>query len=80
MLLCHGANLTAPGVISVEAEIEKESVVAVLTLKGEAIALADARMSTPGNLDSNHGTVATLQRVVMPRGTYPRVWKSGSKE
>ena len=78
--LCHGANLTAPGVISVEAGIEKESVVAVLSLKGEAIALADACMSAQEILDANHGTVATLQRVVMPRGTYPRVWKSGRKE
>jgi H/ACA ribonucleoprotein complex subunit 4 len=78
--LCHGANLTAPGVLSVESEIVKDSVVAILTLKGEAIALAKTLLSTEEILDLNHGTVATLQRVVMPRGTYPRVWKSGSKE
>jgi hypothetical protein len=28
-------------------------------------------------MNIKHGTVATLQRVVMPRGTYPKVWKSG---
>jgi hypothetical protein len=27
-----------------------------------------------------HGTVATLKRVLMPRGTYPKVWKSGNVE
>lgn len=77
--LCHGANLTAPGVLSVESHINKGSVVAIFTLKGEAIALAKAQLPTEEIVNLNHGTVATLERVLMPRGTYPRVWKSGSK-
>jgi len=76
--LCHGANLTAPGILSVETGIKKGSMLAVLTLKGEAVALANALLSTEEILDLKHGTVATLQRVVMPRGTYPKVWKSGN--
>jgi H/ACA ribonucleoprotein complex subunit 4 len=75
--LCHGANLTAPGILSVETGIEKSSMLAVFTLKGEAVALAKALLSTEEILDLKHGTVATLQRVLMPRGTYPKVWKSG---
>jgi H/ACA ribonucleoprotein complex subunit 4 len=78
--LCHGANLTAPGVLSAETGIQKDSMVAVLTLKGEAIALAKAVISTDEIIDLKRGTVATLQRVVMPRGTYPKVWKSGKPE
>jgi H/ACA ribonucleoprotein complex subunit 4 len=77
--LCHGANLTAPGVLMVESGIEKESTVAILTLKGEAIALAKATLKTEDILEINRGTVATLERVLMERGTYPKVWKSGSK-
>jgi H/ACA ribonucleoprotein complex subunit 4 len=76
--VCHGANLTAPGIISAETGIQKDSLIAVLTLKGEAVALAQAVLSTDEIVDLRHGTVATLQRVVMPRGTYPKVWKSGS--
>jgi H/ACA ribonucleoprotein complex subunit 4 len=76
--LCHGANLTAPGILSVETGIQKGSMTAVLTLKGEAVALAQALLSTEEILDLKHGTVATLQRVLMPRGTYPKVWKSGN--
>jgi H/ACA ribonucleoprotein complex subunit 4 len=76
--LCHGANLTAPGVLSAETGIQKGSMIAVLTLKGEALALAQALLSTDEILDLKHGTVATLQRVLMPRGTYPKVWKSGN--
>jgi H/ACA ribonucleoprotein complex subunit 4 len=77
--LCHGANLTAPGVLSVEGGMVKGSVVAVFTLKGEAVALAEALISAEEVIDLKHGTVASLQRVLMPRGTYPKVWKSGSK-
>jgi H/ACA ribonucleoprotein complex subunit 4 len=77
--LCHGANLTAPGVLSVESDIAKGSIAAVFTLKGEAVALAKTLLSTEEILNLNYGTVAVLQRVVMPRGTYPKVWKSGNK-
>jgi H/ACA ribonucleoprotein complex subunit 4 len=76
--VCHGANLTAPGIISAETGIQKDSLIAVLTLKGEAVALAQAVLSTEEIVDLRHGTVATLRRVVMPRGTYPKVWKSGN--
>ena len=78
--LCHGANLTSPGVLSVESGIVKDSITAVFTLKGEAVALAKTLLSTEEILNLKHGTVATLQRVLMPRGTYPKVWKSGHKE
>jgi len=76
--VCHGANLTAPGVLSVDSRIEKDNVLAIFTLKGEAVALGKALVSTREMLDLQHGAVAALQRVLMPRGTYPRVWKSGS--
>jgi H/ACA ribonucleoprotein complex subunit 4 len=76
--LCHGANLTAPGVLSVESGVAKGSLVAVLSLKGEAIAIGKAELGTSEILNANHGTVATLERVLMERGTYPKTWKTGS--
>ena len=78
--LCHGANLTAPGILATETGITKGTMVAALTLKGEAIALMKSLLSTEEIMKMKHGTVATLQRVVMPRGTYPKVWKSGKRE
>ena len=78
--LCHGANLTAPGVLSMDSGITNGSITAIFTLKGEAIALAKAILSTEETLKLDHGTIATLQRVVMPRGTYPKVWRSSRKE
>jgi H/ACA ribonucleoprotein complex subunit 4 len=76
--LCHGANLTAPGVLQVGSGIQKGSLCAVFTLKGEAVAMAKALESTEEILNLKHGAVAGLERVLMERGTYPKVWKTGS--
>ncbi len=78
--ICHGANLTAPGVLSLETGISKDSTVAVLTLKGEIVALAKAGASTDGILNMEHGVVGKTRRVLMRRGTYPKCWKSGETQ
>ena len=77
--LCHGANLTAPGIVKISSGIVKGSLVAIFTLKGEAVALGRALVSTEETLDLKHGAVAGLERVLMERGTYPKVWKTGSE-
>lgn len=77
--ICHGASLTAPGVLSLETGVSKDSLVAVLTLKGEAVSLGRAAFGAEEILTMNHGVVATTERVLMPRGTYPKCWKSGKK-
>lgn len=76
--LCHGARLTAPGVLSVDSRIKKASFLAIFTLKGEAVALAKSLHSSDDIIEMDHGSVATLERVLMPRGTYPRIWRSGT--
>jgi len=75
--ICHGASLTAPGVLSIETGIESGSMISVFTLKGEAVALAKAAASTDEILEMEHGIVAETVRVLMPRGTYPKRWRSG---
>jgi H/ACA ribonucleoprotein complex subunit 4 len=74
--VCHGANLTAPGILSLETGMQKDSMVAVLSLKGEAVALARAMASSEEALNMEHGVVTKTMRVLMPRGTYPKCWKS----
>jgi len=78
--VCHGASLTAPGVLSLETSIKSGSMVAVLSLKGEAVALARAAASSEQILGMEHGVVASTERVLMLRGTYPKCWKSGGKK
>jgi len=75
--VCHGANLTAPGVLSLETGILSGSMVAVLTLKGEAVALAKAVASAEEIMNMEHGVIAEIKRVLMLRGTYPKCWRSG---
>jgi H/ACA ribonucleoprotein complex subunit 4 len=74
--ICYGARLTAPGVLSLETGIARGSMVAILTLKGEAVALGKATVGSEEILHLDHGIVADTRRVLMPRGTYPKCWKS----
>jgi H/ACA ribonucleoprotein complex subunit 4 len=74
--ICHGANLTAPGILSLETGITSGSIAAILTLKGEAVALAKTVASSEEILNMEHGVVAKTERVLMPRGKYPKCWRS----
>jgi H/ACA ribonucleoprotein complex subunit 4 len=74
--LCHGAHLTAPGVLSLDAGIKIGDTVAVFTQKGEAVTMAKAFVSSEKMLKMDHGFVAKTQRVLMPRGVYPKKWRS----
>jgi H/ACA ribonucleoprotein complex subunit 4 len=76
--VCHGASLAAPGVVSLETDMKINSTVAILTQKGEAVALARALAPTEQILKMKHGLVAKTLRVLMPRGVYPKVWQGGS--
>lgn len=75
--VCHGANLTAPGVVSFETGIGEGSMIVIMSLKGEAVALGKAVVSSEAIEKMDHGVVALVKRVLMPRGTYPKCWKSG---
>ena len=73
--LCHGANLAIPGVVEVDTGIKKDDLVAVLTLKGEGVALVKALMSTEQIIQKDIGICVSIKRVLMNKGTYPSIWK-----
>ena len=75
--LCHGAHLAAPGVLSLDTRITPNDTIAIFTQKGEAVALSKALTSTEKILKMDHGFVAKTQRVLMPRGVYPKMWRGG---
>lgn len=80
--ICYGANLATPGVLALESNIKPNDTVAVLTQKGEGVALAKALTSTEDIIKMDHGIVAKTTRVLMPRDIYPKTWhkrKSNSK-
>ena len=74
--VCHGAPLAAPGVLSVESEIEKGDLVTIYTQKGEAVSFGRAQMKSSEILKAATGIVASTDRVLLEAGTYPKGWKS----
>ncbi|NLX46668.1 MAG: RNA-guided pseudouridylation complex pseudouridine synthase subunit Cbf5 [Euryarchaeota archaeon] len=70
----HGADLNAPGVVSLDESIEKGQPVAMLTIKGEALALGTAAMSARDMYKAYKGKAVKTVRVFLPAGTYPRMW------
>ena len=72
--VCTGAALAMPGILRLESGVAKGAMVAAMTQKGEGVALM--RAEAPGDeiLGSEHGIAATPMRVLMPRGTYPKMW------
>jgi H/ACA ribonucleoprotein complex subunit 4 len=76
--ICHGAPLAAPGLLSLESGIEVGEKVVIYTLKGEAVAVAQAAMNSNEMMAASSGIVARTSRVVMAPGTYPRMWAKKS--
>ena len=74
--ICYGADLAAPGVIKLETNIQPNAMIGIYTLKGEIVALAKALSSTERIYEQEKGLVADTLRVIMSKGTYPKMWKS----
>ncbi|MEM0216134.1 MAG: RNA-guided pseudouridylation complex pseudouridine synthase subunit Cbf5 [Candidatus Bathyarchaeia archaeon] len=74
--ICHGAPLAAPGVLHLTDDVMKGGLVAIMTLKGELVAIARALMRAHDMFEASQGIVAKPVRVIMKPGTYPRHWKS----
>lgn len=80
--ICHGAKVLMPGVmrfsdgIKVDKE-DKDNVVVIVSTKGEAIALGIPQMTSEIMMTVDHGIAASIKRVIMDRGTYPKCWGTG---
>ncbi len=72
--VCNGAQLAIPGILRYEAGIQVNDLVCVMTQKGEAVALMRADMSSGKIQAEDHGIAATIVRVMMPSGVYPKSW------
>ncbi len=74
--LCHGAMLGHPGVAACSGNIQRGDMIAIMTLKGEAVALGTAKASSKEIMVGRNGVAASVDRVLMEKSTYPRAWKS----
>lgn len=72
--VANGADLGAGGISKFQDDIQEEEIIAITTLKGELVALAEAKM-TSEQLYQDEGTAAELMTVHMDPETYPKRWK-----
>lgn len=73
--VANGANLGVQGISKLQHPIQQQDTVAITTLKGELIALAQAQLNSEQMYDTEQGTAAKLQNVYMDPETYPKRWK-----
>ena len=73
--LSHGAPLLRPGVVSIDEDLKVGSEVLLVTMKGEAVAIAKMSQNSKVIPDMNQGEVAKPNCVLMKEDTYPRSWK-----
>jgi H/ACA ribonucleoprotein complex subunit 4 len=73
--ICHGADLNIAGIHMLDEDIRKNAIVAMMTARGELIAIGRMAMSTSKIMATSQGKAAVTERVFMEEGHYPRMWR-----
>ena len=72
--LCHGASLKNPGIAKLEKGIQKEWIVAVMTLKDELIGYG-VTTADADEMMAEKGIAVKMDKIFMERGVYPKIEK-----
>ncbi len=73
--IAHGADLAVPGIARLQKTVRRGEKVAILTLKGELVALGKALMDADEIAKAEKGLAVKTARVIIPPGTYPKHWR-----
>ena len=73
--ICHGADLNIKGIHMLDEDIRKNALVALVTARGELIAIGKMSISSQKIMDSDVGKAVNIDRVFMERGHYPKMWR-----
>ena len=73
--VCHGADLSVKGIHMLDEDIRKNALVAMMTARGELIAVGKMMMSSEKIMATDVGVAVKTSRVFMEEGHYPRMWK-----
>ena len=76
--ICHGADLAVVGIAKLEPSISRGDLVALMTQKGEGVALGIAQMSGEEMGKAREGIALRTDRVFMEPGTYPKMWETST--
>lgn len=73
--ICHGADLAAGGIVSLDDKIKETDTVAIMTLKGELVAAGESLKTSKEIYKANKDIMIDVKKVFMEPGTYPKMWK-----
>lgn len=73
--VCHGADLSVRGIHMLDPGIRRNALAAMMTARGELVAIGRMQMSSDKIMASGSGTAVRTERVFMEAGHYPRMWK-----
>ncbi|MDD5178026.1 MAG: RNA-guided pseudouridylation complex pseudouridine synthase subunit Cbf5 [Candidatus Nanoarchaeia archaeon] len=73
--LCHGSELYSGGISKLDSDIKEKDDVAILTLKGELVAVGKSLFSSEDLMNQLSGTSVKTNKVFMEQGTYPKYEK-----
>lgn len=76
--ICHGADLNVGGIHMLDEDIRKNALVAMMTARGELIAIGHMSMSSQKIMATSQGKAVVTERVFMDEGHYPRMWRYSS--
>ena len=68
--ICNGAPLAIGGIVKLEDNIKKEDWIAILSLKGELVAIGKALLDSKNIFEKKKGLAIKTDRVLMKKGTY----------
>lgn len=74
--LCHGAQLAIPGIVFISPKIQQGDLVAIYTLKGEIVALAESTLSENEIIKNVKGYAFKTKRIIMTPQTYQKNWRT----
>lgn len=72
--ICYGAPLHVTGISKISKDIKENEMVAIMSLKGELVALAEAKLGSEAMLKKRSGVAIKTKRVIMKRNVYPKGW------
>lgn len=73
--VCAGSPLYVPGLLSADQGIKIGDDVALMAKNGQLIGIGQAKMPSERLAVEKKGEAASPKRIVMKRGTYPRIWR-----
>jgi H/ACA ribonucleoprotein complex subunit 4 len=75
--ICYGAKLITSGIIRAEKNIGKQDEVVLITIKGEAIALASSVINIAILNAQDCEAICITKQIIMKRDLYPKNWGIG---